>query len=139
MKKLTILGIAIIGTVMLIGGIYYFTLPKIEYNNTIFTSQRKKELSQITYWVGDKEKNIHPGRKMDQVFALLAGEHLKKDSRKTSEKDGHFSVSLQFDDSVMELGILEGELTVISDNEELDGLYKVSSRFSAYLLKLLDE
>lgn len=138
MKKLTIAGIAIIATAMLMGGIYYFTLPKIEYNNTLFTSQRKKELSQITYWVADKEKNIHPGRKMDQVFALLAGEHLEKDSRKNSERDGHFSVSLQFDDSVMELGILEGELTVISDNKELDGLYKVSSHFSTELFKLLD-
>lgn len=63
MKKLTFAGIAIIATVILIGGIYYFTLPKIEYNNTLFTSQRKKELSQITYWVGDKEKNYLSGKK----------------------------------------------------------------------------
>ncbi len=80
MKKLTFAGIAIIATVILIGGIYYFTLPKIEYNNTLFTSQRKKELSQITYWVADKEKNIHPGRKMDQVFALLAGARTAKET-----------------------------------------------------------
>ena len=45
---------------------------------------------------------------------------------------------LQFDDSVMELGILEGELTVISVNEELNGLYKVSEQFSTKLFKLLD-
>ncbi len=38
----------------------------------------------------------------------------------------------------MELGILEGELTVISDNKELDGLYKVNSHFSTELFKLLD-
>jgi hypothetical protein len=38
----------------------------------------------------------------------------------------------------MELGILEGELTVISVNEELDGLYKVSEQFSTKLFKLLD-
>lgn len=138
MKKLTIIGIAVIATAILIGGIYYFTLPKIEYNNSLFTSQRKKDLTKITYWIGGKEKEINPGRKMDKIFALLAGEHIKKSSHKNSDKDGHFSVNLQFGNSLMELGILDGELTVISDNKDLDGLYKVSNHFSTDLFKLLD-
>ncbi len=135
MKKLTIATLTI---AILIGGIYYFTQPKIEYNNSVFTPQRKKELNGITYWVGGKEKNIHPERKMDNVFALLAREPLKKHSHKNSERDGHFSVTLQFEDSVMELGVLDQELTIASDNEKIDGLYEASDDFAGRLSELLE-
>lgn len=119
------------------GGLIHYFYEVPEYNNTIFSAEKEKNIKKIVYWEGGKAVEIKNRLKIKKLYRMLAKEDLKKVEPAEPGKVGHFLMDIHYADSVVELGILNSELTVSSDDEEIAGLYNASDKLLTNLLDIL--